>query len=147
MTDETTPTLRDGGEYEELHQLRTPGATDGELDCFKAPPHLDRVTLHSQELTCHCPVTRQPDFYDVTVRYEPRERCLETKAFKTYLLSFRDGARFCEVLAQTIALDVMRATRAHVVHVELRQQVRGGVQLTAEARVTAADMLAEELGR
>ncbi len=42
-----------------------------ELDTFPAPAGLGRVTMTSDELTALCPVTGQPDFYVLTIEYEP----------------------------------------------------------------------------
>lgn len=50
-----------------------------ELDTFPAPAGLGRVTMTSDELTALCPVTGQPDFYVVTIDYEPGPLCIELK--------------------------------------------------------------------
>ena len=50
-----------------------------ELDTFPAPAGLGRVTMTSDELTALCPVTGQPDFYVVTIEYEPGPLCIEFK--------------------------------------------------------------------
>ena len=104
-----------------------------ELDTFSAPVGLSSVVFESDELTSRCPVTSQPDFYHIRIEYTPRELCVESKSLKLYLMSFRETAQFAEVLAVEIAEHLQGALIAKRIHVELRQQVRGGLQLTASA--------------
>mgnify|MGYP001235080652 CR=1 FL=1 len=104
-----------------------------ELDTFRAPFGLSRVVFESDELTSRCPVTSQPDFYHIYIEYTPRELCIESKSLKLYLMSFRETAQFAEVLAVEIAEHLQNTIIAKRIHVELRQQVRGGLQLTASA--------------
>ncbi|MCE7938387.1 preQ(1) synthase [bacterium] len=108
-----------------------------DLETFPAPAHVAEVTFTSDELTSHCPVTHQPDFYTVEIRYRPTELCLESKSLKRYLWSFRDEAMFAETLASVMARDVVGATRASHCRVTLRQHVRGGLRLEAVAEIGA----------
>ncbi|MXX69844.1 MAG: preQ(1) synthase [Gemmatimonadales bacterium] len=102
---------------------------------------VQRVRLRALEFTSLCPKTGQPDFGRVTIDYEPRDRCLESKALKFYLWSFRDEGEFCETLAARIADDVVYAVAPHRVRVEVEQNVRGGIEIvaTAERGEAAAD--------
>ena len=55
--------------------------------------HPDRdytITLHTDEFTCVCPATGQPDFAKVTIQYIPDRLILESKSLKLYLWSFRN---------------------------------------------------------
>src|SRR5687768_7017472 len=77
-------------------------------EAFPAPD-VQEVTLTALEFTSICPRTGQPDFGSVVITYVPNERCLESKAVKYYLWSFRDEGAFCESLAARIAEDVIYA--------------------------------------
>jgi len=102
-------------------------------ESFPAPDvHL--VTLQATEFTSVCPRTGQPDFGTVTIEYAPRRRCIESKALKYYLWSFRDEGAFCESLAARIADDVVYAVSPRAVTVRVTQHVRGGIAVVAEAR-------------
>ncbi|HTY07182.1 MAG TPA: preQ(1) synthase [Gemmatimonadales bacterium] len=101
-------------------------------EAFPAPD-VQEVTLAAQEFTSICPKTGQPDFGTVTITYVPNERCLESKAVKYYLWSFRDVGSFCESLAARIADDVMYAVAPRRLRVEVYQSVRGGIALMARA--------------
>ena len=96
-------------------------------------PDTQRVVLRALEFTSICPRTGQPDFGRVTVDYRPRELCLESKAFKFYLWSYRDEGAFCEQLAASIADDVMYAIEPYWVRVDVEQNVRGGIEIVATA--------------
>ena len=102
-------------------------------EAFSAP-NLQRVTMTGTEFTSICPKTGQPDFGTVTIEYEPREKCLESKALKYYLWSYRDEGAFCESLAAQIADDVVYAIKPKSLVVTVTQNVRGGIALVAEAR-------------
>jgi len=104
-----------------------------ELETFPAPERVTSVTFTSQELTCACPITRQPDFYTTTIFYQPTTLCLESKSLKLYLWSFREERMFAESLAARIAGDVSAATKASCCRVTLKQQVRGGLSLEVVA--------------
>jgi len=94
---------------------------------------VQRVRLRALEFTSLCPKTGQPDFGRVTIDYEPRDRCLESKALKFYLWSFRDEGEFCETLAARIADDVVYAVAPRRVRVDVEQNVRGGIEIIATA--------------
>jgi 7-cyano-7-deazaguanine reductase len=101
-------------------------------EAFPAP-NVQEVTLQAMEFTSICPKTGQPDFGTVTITYGPAERCLESKAVKYYLWSFRDVGSFCESLAARIADDVVYAVTPKWVAVDVHQNVRGGIALVARA--------------
>ena len=103
-----------------------------ELDTFPAP-NVGLVHFESKELTSNCPVTGQPDFYDIMIEYQPYTLCLESKSLKLYLLTFHDDAKFAEALAAEIADDLFKAVKPHRLAVTLVQQVRGRLTLTVGA--------------
>lgn len=99
------------------------------LETFKKPAFCSCVTLTSDEMTATCPVTSQPDWYKVSVRYEPSDRCIESKTFKLFVQSFRDKGHFCEALADIILQEVVNATEPLSCVVALSQKSRGGVSI------------------
>lgn len=102
-------------------------------EAFPAPG-VSEVTLHATEFTSLCPKTGQPDFGNVLIEYAPRRWCIESKALKYYLWSFRNEGAFCESLAARIADDIVYAVDPRWVRVEVRQNVRGGIAIVAAAR-------------
>jgi 7-cyano-7-deazaguanine reductase len=102
-------------------------------EAFRAP-NVQAVTMTGTEFTSICPKTGQPDFGTVIIEYVPNELCIESKALKYYLWSYRDEGAFCEALAAQIADDVVYAIEPKSVAVRVTQNVRGGIALVAEAR-------------
>src|SRR3990172_10144669 len=115
--------------------LPRPESPDQAREVLKAEafdaPDVQRVTLEAHEFTSICPRTGQPDFGTVTIEYEPGKRCLESKAVKYYLWSYRDEGAFCESLAARIADDVVYAIDPRRVRVQVNQNVRGGIAIIA----------------
>lgn len=96
-------------------------------------PDVAVVRMIGTEFTAICPKTGQPDFGSVEIEYEPAERCIESRALKYYLWSYRDEGAFCETLAARIADDVVYAVRPAWVRVDVHQNVRGGIAIVATA--------------
>lgn len=92
------------------------------------------VEFSTDELTALCPVTGQPDFYDLKLSYRPGERLLESKALKLYLWGFRDRGVFAEDLAATMLKDFVSACGPVEMTVDLTQRVRGGLELRTVVR-------------
>ena len=101
-------------------------------EAFPAPK-VQNVVFTATEFTSICPRTGQPDFGSVVIEYTPAELCLESKALKFYLWSYRDEGAFCEALAARIADDIVHAIQPRGVRVAVHQNVRGGIALVATA--------------
>jgi len=92
------------------------------------------VEFSTNELTAVCPITGQPDFYELKLSYRPGTRLLESKAMKLYLWGFRDRGMFAEDLAATLLKDLVAACDPVEMTVDLTQQVRGGLQIRTVVR-------------
>ncbi len=91
------------------------------------------VRLESDEFTCVCPATGQPDFAHLTVEYIPDQRILESKSFKLYLWSYRNEGVFHEHVTNQILDDLVAALQPRWCRVEAAFGVRGGIAITVEA--------------
>lgn len=92
------------------------------------------VEFTTDELTAFCPVTNQPDFYELKLSYVPKKRLLESKSMKLYLWGFRDKGVFAEDLAATLLEDLVGACDPVEMTVDLTQKVRGGLQIRTVVR-------------
>ncbi|MCA1718383.1 MAG: preQ(1) synthase [Actinobacteria bacterium] len=92
------------------------------------------VEFSTDELTAICPVTGQPDFYELKLSYRPGPRLLESKAMKLYLWSFRDRGMFAEDMAATLLKDLVAACDPAEMTVDLTQKVRGGLKIRTVVR-------------
>lgn len=99
--------------------------------------HPDReywVTLKTDEFTCVCPMTGQPDFATLTIRYVPDQRVVESKSLKLYLWSFRNEGAFHEHVTNVILDDLVEALDPVRCEVTGEFNVRGGIAITVEAK-------------
>jgi 7-cyano-7-deazaguanine reductase len=92
------------------------------------------VEFTTNELTATCPITGQPDFYELRFNYRPKESLIESKSLKLYLWGFRDRGIFAEDLAATLLEDLVAACDPAEMTVDLTQQVRGGLQIRTIVR-------------
>ena len=90
------------------------------------------VRLESEEFTCLCPATGQPDFAAIHVEYIPNEKILESKSFKLYLWSYRDEGVFHEHVTNTILDNLVEALDPHWCRVVGEFNIRGGIAITVD---------------
>ena len=96
-----------------------------------ANPHPDRdyeVSMETDEFTCICPVTGQPDFATIRIRYVPDQLLVELKSLKLYLWSYRNDGAFHEDVTNRILDDFVAATRPRWVEVVGDFKIRGGIK-------------------
>ena len=87
------------------------------------------VTLTSEEFTCLCPITHQPDYAAIKIRYIPDKKLVESKSLKLYLTSFRNHGTFHEDVINTIADDLIKLLEPRYLEVEGLFSVRGGISI------------------
>jgi 7-cyano-7-deazaguanine reductase len=106
------------------------------LETFPNPaPERDYWIRHvCPEYTALCPVTGQPDFGTIVIRYVPDRLCVELKSLKLYIWSFRNEGHFFEQVTNQILDDLVRALAPRRLRVEGRFNVRGGIATRVVAR-------------
>ena len=99
------------------------------LETFANPtPQRDyRIHMEIPEFTCLCPMTGQPDFATLVLDYIPDRKCVELKALKLYVWSYRDEGAFHEAVTNKILDDLVAATQPRYLKLEARFNVRGGI--------------------
>lgn len=91
------------------------------------------VEFDCPEFTALCPMTGQPDFGHITIRYIPDQLCVESKSLKLYLFSFRNHGTFHEEVVNRILDDLIAAIQPRQAIVKGVFNPRGGIAITAEA--------------
>jgi 7-cyano-7-deazaguanine reductase len=94
-------------------------------------PHPDRdyeVSMTIPEFTCLCPITGQPDFATIRIRYVPDQRLVELKSLKLYAWSYRQEGAFHEDVTNRILNDLVEATQPRWAEVTGDFNVRGGIK-------------------
>lgn len=117
------------------HEVRQPVR---QLETFPNthPGRRYTVKLDCPEFTCVCPMTGQPDFATITIRYIPDQKIVESKSLKLYLWSYRNEGVFHEHVTNQILDDLVAALEPHFCEVIGAFNVRGGIALTVEAQYT-----------
>ncbi|HKR62990.1 MAG TPA: preQ(1) synthase, partial [Thermoanaerobaculia bacterium] len=100
------------------------------LETFPNPnPERDyEIAFEAPEFTCLCPMTGQPDFATIRMRYVPDAKCVELKSLKLYLWSYRDEGAFHEAVTNRIANDLIAALDPRFLEVEGDFYIRGGIR-------------------
>lgn len=106
-----------------------------QLETFdNAVPERDySIHIETPEFTCLCPKTGQPDFATIQIDYVPDLKCVELKAYKLYLWSYRNEGAFHEKVTNQILDDLVAICDPRFMRVTGIFNVRGGVYTTVVA--------------
>jgi 7-cyano-7-deazaguanine reductase len=91
------------------------------------------IEFDCPEFTTLCPVTGQPDFGHITIRYVADKRCVESKSLKLYLYAFRNTNTFHEEAVNRILDDLVTAIQPRRAIVRGEFRPRGGIAIAVEA--------------
>jgi 7-cyano-7-deazaguanine reductase len=99
------------------------------LETFPNPrPDRDyEIEIRAPEFTSMCPKTGLPDFGEIVVSYIPDQTCIELKAFKYYLLEYRNQGIFYEAATNKILDDLVAACQPRRMTVTGAFTARGGI--------------------
>jgi 7-cyano-7-deazaguanine reductase len=105
------------------------------IDTFDNPkPGRDfTIRIDIPEFTCLCPMTGQPDFATITIEYVPKNLCVELKALKLYMWSFREQGAFHEAVTNEMLDDIVKVTSPNFMRIRAEFNVRGGIYTTVIA--------------
>ncbi len=93
----------------------------------------DYVIEHTfPEFTSVCPKTGQPDFATIILEYIPNKFCIELKAYKIYLNSFRNDGIFYESVTNRILDDLVGVCKPRFMKITAEFNTRGGVSSVIE---------------
>ena len=117
-----------------------------DLEVFPNPqPMRDyniRITI--PEFTCLCPKTGQPDFAELLIEYIPDQLCVELKALKLYVVSYREQGAFHEDVTNQILDHLVAVTEPRFMRITADFNVRGGIYTTVVVEHRAADWVAAD---
>ena len=85
------------------------------------------ITFETPEFTSLCPLTGQPDFAFITIKYIPNEKIVESKSLKLYIFSFRQIGTFYEEIVNRIYDDLYNKLEPRKLTVEAKFTPRGGI--------------------
>jgi len=101
----------------------------------KFPENDYLVELDCPEFTSLCPITGQPDFGRIRIRYSPDQSLVESKSLKIYLFSFRNEGSFHENCVNMIARDLFKIMQPKWIEVAGFFNPRGGISINPTVRL------------
>ena len=118
-----------------------PAVPSKTLETFENPQPGRDYAIHIRvpEFTCLCPKTGQPDFATLYLDYVPDRLCVELKALKLYVWSYRDEGAFHEAVTNRILDDLVQAIAPRYLRLTAEFNVRGGIYTTVVAEHRAPD--------
>ncbi len=87
------------------------------------------IKFNCPEFTSLCPITGQPDFATIYISYIPDELCVESKALKLYLFSFRNQGDFHEDCVNIMMNDLIKLLDPRYIEVWGKFTPRGGISI------------------
>ena len=90
------------------------------------------ITFETPEFTSLCPLTGQPDFAFITIKYIPNGKIVESKSLKLYIFSFRQVGTFYEEIVNRIYDDLYETLNPRTLIVEAKFTPRGGITSTVK---------------
>lgn len=123
-----------------------PSQPSKNLETFDNPMPQRDYTIHIDipEFSCLCPMTGQPDFATITLDYVADKKCLELKAIKMYIWSYRNEGAFHEKVTNTILDDFVAACQPRFMRVTGKFNVRGGIYTTVVVEHRQPDWIAPQ---
>ena len=134
-------------DLEDLSLLGRAAQPSKKLEAFpnRSPGRFYKVTLTTDEFTCLCPLTKQPDFARITIEYAPDAKVVESKSLKLYFWSFRDEGVFREHLTNVMIDDLIAVLDPHWIKVTGDFSLRGGIGIKVESEHTKTPAAKEAL--
>ena len=119
------------------------------LEAFenKHPDNDYFVKFVCPEFTSLCPMTGQPDFATIYIRYIPHIKMVESKSLKLYLFSFRNHGDFHEDCVNIIMKDLIALMDPKYIEVFGEFTPRGGIAIHPFANYGKAGTEFETLAR
>ena len=97
------------------------------LEIFSYTGPRQHVSYQMNEFAAVCPFSGLPDTGIVWVEYIPRQKLVELKALKYYLLSFRNVGNFQEAATAGIFNDLYPLLEPEELLIKTRYNTRGGI--------------------
>ena len=97
------------------------------------------IVFDCPEFTSLCPVTGQPDFGHISIRYVPGRLCVESKSLKIFLFSFRNFNAFHEETVNMILDMIVSACQPVRAEVVGKFRPRGGIAIEVKANYEKKD--------
>jgi len=104
------------------------------VSTFPARGHVPLVELEYPEFQSLCPLSERHDQGAVAVRYKPKDKILEGKSLRDYLMAWRNKKNWQEYITEEIADLLYKSCEPEWLTVTIEWAARGGIlaKTTAE---------------
>lgn len=92
------------------------------------------IEIEQPEFTSVCPLSGLPDFGTLTIRYVPRNKIVELKSLKYYLVQYRSVGIFYEHVVNRILDDLVSVLEPKSAEIVGRFTPRGGITTKVRAQ-------------
>lgn len=117
---------------------------NAKLECFPLDPPCPIITFHTKEFTSLCARTKQPDYGEITITYQPGVKALESKSLKLFLGSYRNVPMFYEFITKDILERLVQGVDPVWMEITCEMNPRGGIALISTLRFPYEDANAED---
>jgi 7-cyano-7-deazaguanine reductase len=104
---------------------------------YEYPYRQVELRIETNEFSAVCPFSGLPDYGILTLDYTPSDVCIELRALKYYLLTYRTVGIWYEHAVNRLLEDLVRCLKPHKMRVHLNYNVRGGLRSEAIATYDA----------
>lgn len=143
MVQQRKEELKNGVLGKKIEQFKftepTPKLLETFSNKFSKRDYLIELTI--PEFTNICPLTIQPDFAKIVIRYIPDAKCIESKSLKLYIFSYRNFPEFHEDVVNRILEDCVEACGPRWMLVRGEFNARGGISITPSTQYTKPNFL------
>ena len=91
------------------------------------------IVIRQPEFTSVCPMTGLPDFGRIIIQYTPKNKIIELKSLKFYLLQYRNVGIFYEHVVNRILDDLQSVLDPKTMAITGEFTSRGGIDATVTA--------------
>ncbi|MBW1691195.1 MAG: NADPH-dependent 7-cyano-7-deazaguanine reductase QueF [Deltaproteobacteria bacterium] len=114
-------------DYSEASEAKVEIPEEVSLITFPARGHKPLIEWVYPEFQSLCPVSERHDQGVVTIRYKPKERILEAKSVRDYLMRWRNKRNWQEYITEEIAELLYKTCQPEWLTVKITWSSRGGI--------------------
>jgi len=114
-------------DYSKASKVRVEIPEGVELIAFPARGHIPMIEWEYAEFQSLCPVSERHDQGVITIRYKPREKILEGKSVRDYLMMWRNKRNWQEYITEEIADLLYKTCEPAWLTVTINWSSRGGI--------------------
>ena len=94
--------------------------------------HPQIIRIETKEFSAVCPGTGLPDIGHLIIEYIPKKLCIELKALKMYLFSYRNDQIFQEPVTELIFDHLWQVLNPYYLKVWMKYNTRGGMDVVTQ---------------